>query len=80
MYALSVHQASFGNDGKNPYKIEIDICPGQRIVISQMYTKPEWEPASFHLNQTMYYLDVEFDIGGCHDEFDGIVGQMYQCK
>jgi len=48
--------------------------------VSQRYTKPEWEPASFGLEHDVYYLDVEFDIGGCHDDFDGIVGQLYQCK
>ena len=75
---IIVHvQAAFG---EYTTTIIIDVCPGQRIRVTQMYTKPEWEPAWFHLEQMMYYLDVEFDIGGCHNEFGGIVGQMYQCK
>jgi hypothetical protein len=73
-------QASFGNNGTNPYEVIIDVCPGQRISINQMYTKPEWEPASFGLEHNQYYLDIGFDIGGCHDDFDGILGQLYQCK
>jgi len=73
-------QASFGSGGKNSFQTVINICARQRIVVSQMYTKPEWEPASFGLNQTFYYLDMEVDIAGCHDDFDGILGQLYQCR
>jgi len=58
----------------NFYRTTVDVCEGQRCVISR------WKTFSKQYNTTFYYFDVDFDIFGCHDDFDGVVGQMYQCK
>jgi len=65
--------------GGSSYAVAMDVCPGQRIVIVQEFTTPEWEHIA-HIATNMYYLNIEFLIAGCHDDFDGIVGQMYQCR
>jgi len=70
-------KASFAAEG-NPYAIRVDICAGQSVVISQMYSNSQW--AADLGDATQYYLDIELDVGCCHDGFGGIIGQMYKCK
>ena len=50
------------------YDTEIETCDGQRVSIMQM-----------HMDAT-YFLNVEYDVPGCHDDLRGILGQMFQCK
>ena len=35
---------------------------------------------AFHLFETTHYYNIEFEAAGCHDELDGVIGQLYQCK
>ena len=46
----------------------LELCAGHRVVVSQM-----------HFN-VFHFLNIELDVPGCHDDFQGILGQMYQCK
>ena len=50
------------------YDTEIETCDGQRVSIMQMHM------------DTTYFLNVEYDVPGCHDDLRGILGQMFQCK
>ena len=50
------------------YHTHIVLCDGQRVTIVQM-----------HVAST-YFLNVEYDTPGCHDELRGILGQLFQCK
>ena len=75
--ALVNASAVYADNGNNAYTIIVTVCPGQNIVVSQMYTKPEWEPLSFGLEHNVYYLDIELEMtAGCHDDFDGIIGRV----
>lgn len=72
-------KASFVDDSS--YVVRVEICDGQSLVVTQKYdvvkTKTNDDDES---DVKQFYLDVELDIAGCHDDFDGIIGQMYQCK
>ena len=72
-------KATYGSDDGYTYQTVLDLCAGQRVTISQMHTTPSTVVAT-HLDSALNYLDIELDISGCHDEFDGILGQLYQCK
>jgi hypothetical protein len=53
------------------YAYVVDAANGVRTKVTQMHTR-----SSPHRN----YLNVEFDVPGCHERFDGLLGQLYHCK
>jgi len=65
--------------GASEFDTLINLCPGHSVKIAQMKTTPGSEKVH-GLNETMFYLDVELDVPGCHDEFGGILGHLYQCQ
>jgi len=79
--SLAGAKASYGKTatGDNTFQTVIDVCPGQRVIVTQKRTTALAEK-NLHLNSTLHYLDFELDIAGCHDEFGGVVGQLHQCK
>jgi len=79
--SLAGAKASYGKTAKgdNTFQTVIDVCAGQRIIVTQKRTTPVTEK-KMNLNSTLHYLDFELDIAGCHDEFGGVVGQLHQCK
>ena len=63
-----------------PWEVTLGLCPGHRITIRQMHTT-EAERQLWHADgRPFYYLDVEVVVPGCHDAYDGALGQTYQCK
>jgi len=53
------------------YQTTLELCAAHSITITQKRTTTR--PSTF-------YLDVAFSVPGCHDDFGGFLGQMYQCK
>ena len=62
----------------SPYETQLELCPGHSVIIRQMHTtepslaRPDGSP--------YYYLDVDIVAPGCHDSYDGALGQTYKCK
>ena len=50
--------------------IELHLCAGHRIVLEKKIANHG------HIG----YFDVEVEVPGCHDDFDGALGQTYKCK
>jgi hypothetical protein len=46
----------------------LTLCDGQRVKITQKHY------------QQYYFLNIEYDVPGCHDKLGGIIGQLFQCK
>ena len=66
--------------GFQPWQVTLGLCAGQRVVIRQKHTT-EAEKELWHADgRPFYYLDVEVAVPGCHDAYDGALGQTYQCK
>ena len=60
-------------------QLVLDLCPGQRVTITAV--KPSTRQIEqLALHATSVYFNVDVDVVGCHDEFDGVVGQLYQCQ
>jgi len=53
----------------------VDLCRGMKINVAQMQMA-----LSGLRKEPFYYLDVSFDVPGCHDDFGGVLGQLYRCK
>jgi len=63
-----------------PWEVTLGLCSGIRVTICQKHTT-EAERELWHADgQPFYYLDVEVAVPGCHDAYDGVLGQTYQCK
>ena len=72
-----------------PSNIELELCDGHRVHIQQRFTVL-WQRANstvFYTHKAsnrhpvkFFHLDVEVQVPGCHDAFDGALGQTYQCK
>ena len=50
------------------YRLTLTLCDAERITITQQYVEP------------YRFLNIEYDMAGCHDELAGLLGQLYQCK
>lgn len=61
------------------YDVAVKLCGEEGILISQEFTTPEWEHIA-NITENMYYLNFNVNIPGCHDDYAGILGQLYQCK
>jgi hypothetical protein len=60
------------------WEVKMELCAGQFITIKQMHTVDSWLA---HADGTpWYYLDVDIVLPGCHDSYDGALGQTYKCK
>lgn len=46
----------------------LELCDGQRIKIVQKRV------------DKFFFLNVDFNVAGCHEEFQGVLGQLYRCK
>jgi len=64
--ASVVHPA--GN--RNVFKLQ--LCPNIAMIIVQKVTTINGKRVGF--------LNIEFEIPGCHNDFSGVLGMMYQCK
>ena len=72
------------------FTTHLELCRGQRITIKQRWTNvnPDGSALSEHDVATrslaelpkIYHLDVDVHVPGCHDDFDGALGQTYQCR
>ena len=63
-----------------PWEVVMELCPGQRVTITQKHTT-EAERELWHADgRPFYYLDVEVTVLSCDDAYDGVLGQTYQCK
>ena len=63
-----------------PWEVMMGLCLGQRVTIRQKHTT-EAERELWHADgRPFYYLDVEVAVPGCHDAYDGVLGQTYHCK
>lgn len=60
------------------YQVKLAMCPGQTITLTQMHTT---DPRLMRADGSPYnYYDVETIFTGCHDAYDGALGQTYKCK
>jgi hypothetical protein len=62
----------------SPIAIRLELCPGHSITIMQRYTV---QGPLVHADGTPFrYLNVEIAAPGCHNSYDGALGQTYKCK
>ncbi len=62
----------------HPWFARIALCPGHTVSITQAHTVDPW---LMHADGSAYnYYDVEIVAPGCHDAYDGALGQTYKCK
>ena len=63
-----------------PWEVTLGFCPGQRVTITQKHTT-EVERELWHTDGRPFcYLDVKVAVPSCHDVYNGVLGQTYQCK
>jgi hypothetical protein len=62
----------------SPWHVAMELCKEQLVTIKQMHTVDAW--LSHADGSPWYYLDVNIALPGCHDEYDGALGQTYKCK
>ena len=56
------------------------MCPDQPVTITQKHIT-EAERELWHADGRPFnYLDVQVAVPGCHDAYDGVLGQTYQCR
>merc|ERR1712199_135785 len=67
-----------GHAKVTPYNIVLELCADHLIHIHQRYTT--FLPGSGESTKPFYHLDVSIQVPGCHDLFDGALGQTFQCK
>ena len=60
------------------WQVKLKLCPYQIVTISQMHTSEPW--LAHGNGSPWYYLDVNVTTPGCHDAYDGALGQTYKCK
>jgi len=65
-------EASYVNGNKNIALV--NLCAGVSVKVTQLHT------AQTGVEMHWPYLNVELDIPGCHDDFAGVLGQMYRCQ
>jgi hypothetical protein len=78
--------ASFGALGK--YELLLDLFPGVRVRVLHLSEccHENWIVAwPTSLTEKSFphfvdYINVDFDIPFCHDDFGGFLGQLYKCK
>ncbi len=64
----------------HPWEVTLGLGAGQRVTIRQKHTT-EAERELWHANgRSFYYLGVDVAVPGCHDTYDGVLGQTYQCR
>lgn len=60
------------------YHAKLALCPGHTVSITQMHTT---DSSLLRADGSPYnYYDVEIVSPGCHDAYDGALGQTYKCK
>jgi hypothetical protein len=60
------------------WAVTLDLCPGHSVTVTQMHTVQPWLARAD--GSAFYYLDVKIVAPGCHDSYDGALGQTYKCK
>lgn len=60
------------------FRIRLELCPGHVVLLTQMHTAQAWI-AELNNGHAINYLNVELIVPGCHDSFDGALGQTYKC-
>ena len=64
--------------GWSSWESKVELCKDHLITIKQMHSVEPWLG---HADGTpWYYLDVDIVLPGCHDDYDGALGQTYKCK
>lgn len=60
------------------FHAKVALCPGHSVSITQMHTGEPW---LMHADGSPYnYYDVAVVARGCHDAYDGALGQTYNCR
>lgn len=60
------------------WETKLELCTDQLITIRQMHSVGSL--ASHADGTPWYFLDVDIILPGCHDDYDGALGQTYKCK
>jgi hypothetical protein len=61
-----------------PFAVELELCAGHSVVISRARTA---RPHLAHDDGSSFaYLNVEIAAPGCHDSYDGALGQTFKCR
>lgn len=68
--SLEELKASLGVEGVKVLRsawnrTEIELCPGHVLTIARKFS---------------VYINIDVSVPGCHDSYNGILGQMFQCK
>ena len=67
-------------DFEHAPRVVVDLCEGAVRVVLHRRRPSAQQVAAFALFSTTHYFNVEVEVPGCHDEFGGVLGQMYQCQ
>jgi hypothetical protein len=60
------------------YHAKLALCSGHTVSLTQMHMTDSW---LMRADGSPYnYYDVEIVSPGCHDAYDGALGQTYKCK
>ena len=59
---------------KNEYSIELTFCEGHSLFIDSRLYHPTAKTSGFA------YVNLRVHVPGCHEEFDGVLGQTYKCS
>ena len=81
-----------GHADVQPFNVKLELCDGHRVHIRQMKTLL-WQHADGTgffphsrnagpgaMPMHFFHLDVSVQVPGCHNAFDGALGQTYQCR
>lgn len=57
----------------------LDLCPEHTVIITERVPSTA-QVETLGLKTSKHYYDVEVEVPGCHDDFSGLMGQLYQCR
>lgn len=61
-----------------PFVVELELCAGHTVVVSRARTS---RPHLAHDDGSSFaYLNVEIAAPGCHNSYDGALGQTFKCR
>lgn len=66
--------------GGKPVAITIDTDQGVRFIVTQLSTRLSDKQNPKDDGKLYYYVEVDVDVPGCSETFDGILGQLYHCR
>lgn len=80
---LNAQLAPLGASAKlvsNHRTLVLALCDGQSHVVVARHEPSRAAVQAFALVHLAHYFNVDVDVPGCHDDFGGLIGQLYQCK